>query len=238
MALERAESISRMFQVGGKPMKTWNVHVGCDFLCTYCNARRTALTRLRNSPRYRDGFKPHLVEEELSKKFAPGDFVFVGYMGDISFASLPTIIDLRQRINDQPEVNFLFCSKNPLIYWDWQIVWPENLYLGATIETNRDYHLTRAPAPLYRYIGMRALDHPKKFISIEPVCDFDLDEMLSWITEIHPQIIEVGADNYHNSLPEPPWEKVDKLLEGLENICPTVVRKVGLERLKHEPTGT
>ncbi|KKM69471.1 hypothetical protein LCGC14_1450480, partial [marine sediment metagenome] len=55
------------------------------------------------------------------------------------------------------------------------------------IETNRDYHLTRAPGPLYRYIAMRALTHPKKFLSIEPICDFDLDEMLSWIKEIAPQ---------------------------------------------------
>jgi len=78
---------------------------------------------------------------------------------------------------------------------------------------------------------MRALDHPKKFISIEPICDFDLDEMLSWMEEIKPDIIEVGADNYHNDLPEPPWEKVEKLLAGLKTICPTVVEKDGLDRL-------
>jgi len=221
-----------MFQVGGKPMKTWNVHVGCDFLCTYCNARELALTRLKTSPRYRDGFHPHLVKKELSKKFAPGDFVFVGYMGDISFAKRPVIVDLTWRISEQPEVDFLFCTKNPLYYWYWHIVWPENLYLGATIETNRDYRLTRAPAPIYRYEAMRALDHPKKFLSIEPVCDFDLDEMLSWITEIDPQIIEVGADNYHNSLPEPPWDKVAQLLNSLKSNFPTVVEKVGLENLR------
>ncbi|KKM78278.1 hypothetical protein LCGC14_1361580 [marine sediment metagenome] len=230
--------MSRMFSVptpeGSKIMRTWNVHVGCDFLCTYCNARRTALTRLRNSPRYKDGFTPHLVRSEYKRRFKPGDFVFIGYMGDISFCSLPIIRDLCRVIWEQPEVNFLFCTKSPLHYhhWYWHIVWPENLYLGATIETNRDYHLTRAPAPLYRYIAMRALDHPKKFLSIEPICDFDLDEMLSWITEIDPQIIEVGADNYHNDLPEPPWEKVEKLLAYLRANFPTVVEKAGLVRLK------
>ena len=231
MAIERAQSRSYMFLVGGKPMKTWNVFVGCDFLCTYCNARRTALTRLRNSLRYKDGFSPHLVEQELGRKFKPGSFVFVGYMGDISFASRPIIIDLCARIAEQPEVNFLFCSKEPLCYGYWHIVYPDNLYLGATIETNRDLGLSKAPAPRHRYTAMRALDHPKKFIAIEPICDFDLDEMLSWMEEINPQIIEVGADNYHNNLPEPPWEKVEKLLDGLRTFCPTVVEKVGLERL-------
>ena len=228
--------MSRMFHIpttqGFKPMRTWNVYVGCLFECTYCNARHTAITRLRNSPRYKDGFSPHLVEEELGRKFKSGDFVFVGYMGDISFASRPIIIDLCTRIAEQPEVDFLFCTKNPLIYSYWHIVWPENLYLGATIETNRDYHLTRAPAPLYRYFAMRALSHPKKFISIEPVCDFDLDTLLKWMDDIQPSIVEVGADNYHNDLPEPPWDKVEKLIKGLEDICPTVVKKVGLERLE------
>jgi len=221
-----------MFQVGGKTMQTWNCFVGCLFECTYCNARRTALTRLRHSPRYKGGFSPHLVKQELGRKFKPGSFVFVGYMGDISFASRLIIVELIYRILEQPEVNFLFCSKSPFHYCYWHIIWPENLYLGATIETNRDYHLTKAPAPLYRYIAMQALDHPKKFLSIEPICDFDLDEMLSWIAEINPQIIEVGADNYHHGLPEPPWEKVEKLLASLKENFPTVVEKVGLHRLE------
>lgn len=231
MAERKSQPRSRMFQVGGKPMKTWNVFVGCDYQCTYCNARRLATTRLKNSPRYKDGFTPHLVREEFARRFSPGDFVFVGYMGDISFAGLPIVRDICRIIHEQPEVDFLFCSKSPDHYLKWDLLWPENLHLGATIETNRDYKLTRAPAPLYRYMAMRALNHPKKFISIEPVCDFDLDVMLSWISEIDPQIIEVGADNYKNGLPEPPWEKVEELLTNLHVDFPTVVEKVGLERL-------
>jgi len=220
-----------MFQVDGKPMKTWNCFVGCLFECTYCNARKTALTRLKHSPRYRDGFNPHLVENTLSRKFKPGDFVFVCYQGDIAFASRHIIVDLTARITEQPEVNFLFCSKSPLNYYYWEMHWPENLYLGATIESTLDHGLSKAPTPFYRYWAMRELVHPKKFISIEPVCDFDLDEMLFWMAQIKPQIIEVGADNYHNDLPEPPWEKVEKLLEGLRAICPNVIEKVGLRRL-------
>lgn len=231
MALERAESRSRMFRVGGKPMKTWNVWVGCDFHCTYCNARQLALTRLKNSPRYKDGFTPHLVIEELDRKFSPGDFVFVGYMGDIAFAPRCVIIDLLRRIVDQPEVNFLFCSKEPRLYLQWDLAWPDNLYLGATIETDQDLGLSNAPPPGQRYNAMRYLEHHRKFISIEPICDFNLVRLLKWLYDINPEIIEVGADNYHNNLPEPPWEKVEKLVQGLEAICPTVVRKVGLERL-------
>lgn len=233
--------MSRMFHYNGKPMKTWNVWVGCDFHCTYCQARKMALTRLRNSPRYRDGFNPHLVEKELSRKFKPGDFVFVGYMGDISFASPPIIIDLCQRISEQPDVKFLFCTKNPSCYITWGTDFPDNLYLGATIETDRDYHeLTKAPPPEERFMAMEALKHEHKFISIEPLMEFHLRTMVDWIKEIGPEIIEIGPDNYNNKLPEPCWshpdqkapQKVTCLLETLREFCPTVVEKTGLERLK------
>ncbi len=231
--------MSRMFHVGGRPMRTWNCWVGCDFNCTYCSARRTALTRLKNSPRYRDGFKPHLVEKELRRRFHPGDFVFVGYMGDISFAPREVIINILDAVREQPEVKFLFCSKNPLIYWDWHLTYPDNLYLGATIETNHDFQLTKAPAPYHRYVAMRALDHPHKLVSMEPLMDFHLRTVVDWMKEIQPEIIEVGPDNYHNNLVEPggatghaksPW-KVRWLLEDLMKFCPNVIEKKGLERL-------
>jgi len=232
MALERAESRSRMFQVDGKPMKTWNCFVGCLFECTYCNARKTALTRLKNSPRYRDGFNPHLVESELGRRFQPGDFVFVGYMGDICFAPRPVIVDLLSRIAGQPKVNFLFCSKEPRLYHTWNLKWPDNLYLGATIETDADLGLSEAPSPGQRYNAMRHLNHPRKFVSIEPICDFNLVRLLKWMYDIGPEIVEVGADNYHNNLPEPAWEKVALLLDGLKQFCPNVVEKIGIHRLE------
>lgn len=78
---------------------------------------------------------------------------------------------------------------------------------------------------------MRVLDWPKKFISIEPVMDFDLDRMTAWIADIRATIIEIGADNYHNNLPEPPPAKLKALLRNLKKICPVVVEKPGLERL-------
>lgn len=226
--------MTRMFTIDGIRMKTWNVFVGCQYNCVYCNARRCALTRLKNVPRYKDGFEPHLVEREMRRRFRTGDFVFVGYMGDISFASREVIINILANIERQPGVNFLFCTKSPIIYWYWNLIYPDNLYLGATIETNVDYGLSKAPSPYHRYVAMRALDHPYKFISIEPIMDFHLTTFVAWIREIDPSIIEVGADNYKNSLLEPPWWKVERLLKSLNSFCPIVVEKEGLHRLKKE----
>lgn len=228
--------MSRMFLIDGKPMKTWNVFVGCDFRCTYCNARKAALTRFKHFARYKDGFAPKLIEEELTRHFKPGQFIFVAYMGDIAFATREQFLRILARIRDFPQTDFLIQSKNPKQLYDWLVDWgitlPSNVYLSTTIETNRDYGLTKAPPPLERFRYFTGYPHNFKFLSIEPIMDFDLEEMVKWVTLMNPDIIEVGADNYHNNLPEPPWSKVEQLLEKLREICPNVVEKEGLERLR------
>ncbi len=112
--------------------------------------------------------------------------------------------------------------------------------LFDTIETNFDYGLSLAPSPLHRFQAMKELAYPHKFISMEPLMEFHLRTVVDWMKEIDPEIIEIGADNYHNHLPEPKsngaltqW-KVRWLLDGLREFCPTVVEKGGLERLKQE----
>ena len=228
--------MSRMFLIDGKPMTTWNIFVGCKFECTYCNARKAALSRFRHSERYRDGFRPKYIKEELRRRFKPGEWVFVAYMGDIACASREVVINILERIQDFPETNFLFCTKHPLIYWFWHLAWPDNCHLGATIETTEDYKLSLAPIPRERYRAMIAaeLEGKKKFISIEPIMDFKWATMVKWMEEIKPSIIEIGADNYQNRLKEPPPWKVKALLRDLKGICPVVVEKPGLERLTGE----
>ncbi len=223
---------SRMFCVEGKPMITWPVFSGCGFLCTYCNARKAALTRFKHLERYRDGFSPRFIEKELRRRFKPGQFVFICYMGDIAFAGRGEVINILDRVREFPETSFLLMSKHPGMFWYWQLSYPDNLTLGTTIETNRDHGLSKAPPPKVRKQFLAAYDHPHKLLSIEPVLDFDLEELGEWVREIHPSIIYVGADNYRNDLPEPNWEKVEKLLELCREVCPTVVEKPGLERLR------
>ena len=228
--------MSRMFK---SITRTWPIFVGCDFNCTYCNARRLALTRLKHNPRYKDGFKPHLVESELSRKFKPADFIFVAYMGDIAFATREEFWRILARIREFPETYFLIQSKNPeqLYTWwhDWGIGLSADVYLGTTIESNRNYGLSKAPPPMDRFRYITGYPHSRKFLSIEPIMDFDLDILVSWVRMLQPDIVEVGADNYFNHLPEPPWGKVEELLKQLREICPRVVEKEGLERLGIKP---
>ena len=187
---------------------------------------------------YTDPFYPRFWPERLETSFKAGEFVFVCDMGDLFAWSNPgdRIEKVLAVIENNPQALFLLQTKNPgrFIFFNY----PPNVYLGTTIETNRDYKLTKAPCPWDRYRDMAQLSvlmpwrKLPKFLSIEPIQDFDVDVLTKWVSDIKPAIVEIGADNYRNSLPEPPWWKVEKLLENLRGICPSVVEKDGLERLR------
>ena len=210
-------------------MATWNLFTGCNFHCTYCWARKLAKGILKKS--YPNGFIPTTHCDRFNRRFKPNDFVFVSAMGDIAFA--PTIVEghIIATANKYPDTKFLLCSKDPTVFRKIKFHLP-NIYLGTTLETNKNYRLTKAPPPFERYKVMRYLIHPHKFLSIEPIMDFNLLLFVDWIKLIKPEIIEVGADNYHNNLPEPNSAKVNALLSYLKQICPTVIEKEGLERMK------
>lgn len=213
--------------------ETWNPVTGCLHNCVYCWARRLALTRLRHSPRYRDGFRPRMNPEEFKKQFK-GGVVFVSDMGDLwgEWVSGEWIHRVLSHIRRFPNTWFLFLTKNPQRYHDFLDEMPSNVILGATIETNRDIYfqensrlrISLAPPPSHRYKAMKDLDWPLKFISIEPILDFDIDEFIKWIEEIDPFMIYIGYDNYGNKLPEPPLSKTLELIKRLENIT-LVLRK-------------
>jgi hypothetical protein len=220
--------MSRMFK---SITRTWPVFSGCLHNCTYCNVHTLATGRLKNHPRYKDWPMPRFNPEVIHWKFKPGEFIFVAYMGDISFATdfqFGCIIDA---IKEYPKTDFLLCSKNPESFKRTGHQLPGNIVLGTTIETNRDYRLSRAPPPGLRALHLELINHPRKFISIEPVMAFDLPQLVGWVERIEPDIIEIGADNYHNNLPEPSPEDLLNLLTYLHDICPRVVEKEGLDRL-------
>ncbi len=55
--------------------------------------------------------------------------------------------------------------------------------------------------------AMIDLQYDRKFISIEPIMDFDLEIFAKWIEDIAPIHVAVGYDNWNNRLPEPSLSK-------------------------------
>jgi len=105
----------------------------------------------------------------------------------------------------------------------------KNVILGTTIETNRDTYNTLvslAPHPYERYKGLRDVKHNAKSVTIEPVMDFDVPGLLSWIIEINPVWVQIGYDTRKTNLREPPLWKVDSLTNDLRDFGIPVHKKL------------
>jgi len=232
--------LGRMFKI---VCHTWNVGKGCTHYCRYCNVWKNIIPRLQQNPkttRYRDGFTIRLFEDRLKERFKSfretKGLVFIWYMGDWMCKDIPDswIFRILEVVKDNPDTEFLSCTKNPPRYFDFQDYFPENLWLGTTIETNRSIanQYTNAPPVKKRCLSMKKFDWEKKFLSIEPKMDCDPKILARWVEDMNIRIVEVGADNYGNKLPEPEGWKVDVLLELLDEKCDLVIPKEGLERLR------
>jgi len=69
-----------------------------------------------------------------------------------------------------------------------------------------------------------------KYLTIEPIMDFDLDKLVRIIKTAKPKQVNIGADTGNNGLPEPSKEKVLQLIEEIEKFT-TIHNKNNLKRL-------
>lgn len=194
----------------------------CPHDCAYCFMKRFPQRELRF-----DG-------SELSTDLGEGNTIFVGsscdmWAKEIPYGWLCLMLELCLENNNN---RYLFQSKNPARFsvFDFS-VFPGNVLLGTTIESNRHYpEFSKAPPPVERMEAMTKLEGVRKMVSIEPVMDFDTDTMLSWMESIKPDFVSIGADSRGHRLPEPLAGKIEHLIERLLLIT-TVRLKRNLNRL-------
>jgi len=175
----------------------------------------------------------HFAEKEMNTNLGEGNFIFVGSSTDMWADGVHTgwITDTLKHCQQFPN-RYLFQSKNPIRFCLFRSLLPSEVILGTTIESNRYSTFSKAPPPLLRKNAMKALSLPK-MVSIEPIMDFDLDDMMRWIGEIKPEFVSIGADSKNHYLPEPPPEKIRALIEGLQGIT-VVGLKDNLKRLSRQ----
>lgn len=200
--------------------RTWNPVRGCLHDCIYCWGKRLAR-------RLKYDYKPQFIPKRLNIRFKPGELIFVCDFGDLFGDWVPSewIEKILDVIKKHKETYFLLLTKNPKRYLEFSF--PENVILGATIETDidNDYgKISKAPKPSERIALMQKINHKYKMISIEPILDFSRD-FPEQLARINPCAIVIGYDNYNCKLPEPRLEKTLWLIRELEKRGIHVIRK-------------
>ncbi len=149
---------------------TWNPVTGCDKIspgCKNCYAERMAgrLQRM-GSHRYRNGFAvtlhPDLID--LPKRWTKPRRIFVNSMSDLCHPAVPEefIAAVFETIMAADRHVFQVLTKRPerALELAGQLPWPENLWLGTSVE-NGDY--------LHRVDTLRQIPAAVRFLSLEPL---------------------------------------------------------------------
>jgi len=209
----------------------WNPYAGCKHECIYCQSsfqrqlKRWAKKKCCGCYE----FTPHAHFERLDQNLPKTkymQFIFTCSSGDIAFCSTEYLEEIITRIRDKTNRTFLIQSKDPSTFD--RVVFPKNVILGTTLETNRDELaevISKAPKPSQRYEDFLDVRHDLKMVTIEPVMDFDMNIMVDWIENINPCMVWLGYDSGKNRLPEPELAKVQSLHWELGRRGFTVVLK-------------
>lgn len=187
---------------------TWNTIKGkCPHDCSYCYMKRWGEQ------------KPVRFDKlEFKTDLGEGNFIFVGSSCDMFADDIPNwwIEYTLNHCKQHPKNKYLLQTKNPGRYKRFEF--PDNFILGTTIETNRFFPgiMGDTPLPIDRTLEMQKLVN-KKFVTIEPILEFDIWRMQYIINTIDPQWVNIGADSGHNNLPEPSKEKIEELISKIDS---------------------
>lgn len=202
---------------------TWNTIKGeCPHGCFYCYMKRWG----KQNPIRFD-------EKELKTDLGEGNFIFVGSSNDMFAEDIPKewVMRTLNHCLKYYENSYLFQTKNPKGIKG--LVFPEKSVFCTTIETNHWYFefMANSPKPENRAYDMYEMmpDH-KRYVTIEPIMDFQLESFIALIHLCNPIQVNIGADSGNNNLPEPPKEKILELIAELEKFT-TVKKKKNLNRI-------
>jgi hypothetical protein len=204
---------------------TWNAIKGkCPHDCTYCYMKR-----------WGNLSETHFDRKELKIDLGEDNFIFVGSSCDMFAESIPNdwIVNTLNKCNGYKN-KYLFQSKNPermgrYLADEWLC---QERVICTTIETNRVYPeiMGKTPSPDERSKAMRELNSFKRYVTIEPIMDFDLVPLVALIANCVPLQVNIGADSGNNGLPEPSADKILALIEELGEFT-TIARKSNLCRI-------
>ena len=215
---------------------TWNPLTGCTKIspgCKNCYAERMA-KRLKamGQEKYRNGFKLTLHPESLDEplRWKKPQMIFVNSMSDLFHKDVPVEF-IRQVFGVMRQAHwhtFQVLTKRAerLLELDAQIDWPENVWMGVSVE-NQDY--------AFRIDLLRQTHARVKFLSLEPLLGplpalrlKGIDWVIvggesgpkarsikrEWVTEIRDQCLYAGVPFFFKQWGGTNKKKTGRLLDG------------------------
>jgi protein gp37 len=202
---------------------TWNPLTGCTKIsvgCRNCYAERMAL-RLKSmgNSNYQNGFHLTLHENllELPLNWKTSQYIFVNSMSDLFHEDVPNkfIFQIFEVMKQAYWHTFQVLTKRSirLLDLDTQIDWPENVWMGVSVE-NEDN--------TFRIDHLRNTHARLKFLSLEPllgpIANLNLNN-INWVI--------VGGESGPNARPLfEPWVK-DIRDECIKNQVPFFFKQWG-----------
>lgn len=205
-------------------------HLGgeCPHKCVYCYVSSFPF----KPAKYQGPLR--LIEKEFTVRYGRGNTIFIENCNDLFAAEVPSeyIKRVISHCFEYPDNTYVFQTKNPGRYITIRTRFPPSSILGCTIETNRSLisDISRAPHPMERVEIMSRITRPK-FVTIEPIMDFDVRAFSDAIISINPTFINIGADSKGHKLPEPPVWKIDALIRELRDAGIEIREKHNLNRI-------
>ena len=205
---------------------TWNPIRGkCLHNCRYCYMHRY-WKMMKNS-------EIRLDEKDLKIDLGKHNHIFVGSSTDMFAQNVPFkwINAVMRKTYAHPLNEYVFQTKNPLRFKDFTFG-TDNMTIGITMESDI-VHFPRKYVPPPGYMASVFASVKKinvKFVTIEPIMEFNSKRFLELIKQIKPSWVNIGADSGHNKLPEPSSAKINSLIRNLEWFT-RVYKKSNLKRL-------
>ncbi|WP_349630693.1 hypothetical protein [Dysgonomonas sp. Marseille-Q5470] len=207
---------------------TWNPIKGkCEHGCAYCYMNRLG-----------EKAKPVRLDEKLlNDDLGTSNFIFVVTGTDMFASNIPSEwITKTLDYCDKFDNKYLFQSKNPRRFLEF-IEHPvfKKSVICTTIESNRDYPevMNNAPKIEERVSAMEEIGAKgfETYVTIEPIMDFDQEELVELIKRCKPTQVNIGARTGRKiEIPEPTRKQIVNLIKELEKFT-TVEEKKNLARL-------
>jgi len=174
-----------------------------------------------------------LDDKEFMKDLGQGNSIFIGsgtdlFAENVSGDWITRTLDYADKFDNK----YLLQSKNPeriLEFSGHPII--KKSVVCTTIETNRYYKdiIHNSPIIEARVAAMEKIASLgiATIVTCEPIIDFDIDEMESFIERCKPRLVTIGKNSrYDIHLPEPSDGKLNELISVIGNYTRVYLKKM------------